>query len=609
MSTDEQDQAASAVAGVDDEPEVQQVRIYLLDAAVATFRDALRDPEHATSVSLRTDLGLRGAIYVATRTSPQPRWLEFLRGLTAEEVDWSPSTRLSAVLFVERGETRFALTFGFGSLMLRRDATEADFGLKVAAGLVDPDRLASLDARSIDAMSIQVRRQSSRGLQPQAIGFDVTREMLRSLAGPLQNEELGTRIVGSNSVGLTGTLTADELPARLDRLHEAFTEGRYRDRFAHIDRWRRVGPGTVREHLDEELVSTLVHMREQILDGEDPRVAPGGSALPVLEAPQVIDYEVAGFRTGVETHDTRHPFPDLDAYLAAVTRRPPTLTDIARNHDLELIRDDSGDVVLSWPIYGAMHWELELDDAIYVLAEGGWWRIDPNYRDQVDAAVRDIPEALLDRPMKDPVEWEVDYNERLAAHRPGRAFLDRTTARFQHETGTVEPCDVFTPEAQFVHVKPETSSSALSHLFGQGYVSARLFRSMPEYRAELRRLLAGTPETLALVPEPRPDPSAYEVVFAIVTPAAPPIGPTLPFFARNYLARVSTDIADMGYRVALANVEEQDGARPADAGPLWRVRHARAPKVRVLGSPRGRQARQVRAQADVVEAVTDLPAG
>ena len=597
-----------AQAGAD-EPELNQIRIYSILADVGDFAEALRDPGNATRVALRPDLGLDGELYLARRTSPEPRWLEFLRGLTDEDVDWTPSARMSAVLFMRRGTARYALTFGFGSLMLRRDATEPDYGLKVAAGLVDPDRLASLDARSIDAMSIQVRRQSSRGLQSQAIGFDVGREMLRALAGPLMDENLGTRIVGSSSVGLTGALSMEALPERLDRLNQAYVEGRYRERFGHIDRWQRVGPGRRREQLDIELIGTLGRMREGILDGEDPRGLPGGAALPVLEAPEVIDFQVAGFRSNVEPDAARHPFPDLDAYLAGATRRTPSLADVGRNHELQLISDESGDVILSWPVYGALHWELELDDAVYVLAEGGWWRIDPNYRDRIDAVVGAIPNAVLERPAKDPIEWEVDYNVRLAGHREGRGFLDRQLARFEYEAGTVEPCDVFTPDGQFVHVKPETSSAALSHLFGQGYVSARLFRSMPEYRAELRRLLAPVANLVALIPETRPDPSAYEVVFGIVTPHAPPIGPTLPFFARNYLARVSADIELMGYRVSLANIEEEIGARPADAGLLFRERVQATSRVRVLGSPRGRRARQVMGQPDVIEAVTDSPAG
>jgi uncharacterized protein (TIGR04141 family) len=68
---------------------------------------------------------------------------------------------LSAVLFVQRGNRRFAITFGYGRHMLRREAIEPDYGLKAAAGLVDPGEIASLDARSVEATTIQVRRQTS----------------------------------------------------------------------------------------------------------------------------------------------------------------------------------------------------------------------------------------------------------------------------------------------------------------------------------------------------------------------------------------------------------------------------------------------------------------
>ena len=63
------------------------------------------------------------------------------------------------------------------------------------------------------------------------------------------DENLGTRIVGSSSVGLTGALSIEALPERLDRLNQAYVEGRYRERFGHIDRWQRVGPGPRREQL------------------------------------------------------------------------------------------------------------------------------------------------------------------------------------------------------------------------------------------------------------------------------------------------------------------------------------------------------------------------
>jgi hypothetical protein len=55
------------------------------------------------------------------------------------------------------------------------------------------------------------------------------------------------------------------------------------------------------------------------------------------------------------------------------------------------------------------------------------------------------------------IEWEVDHFKRLASLREGRGFLERSTARFEGETGTVEPCDVLTPERQIRTAQAEVS--------------------------------------------------------------------------------------------------------------------------------------------------------
>jgi hypothetical protein len=67
-------------------------------------------------------------------------------------------------------------------------------------------------------------------------------------------------------------------------------------------------------------------------------------------------------------------------------------------------------------------------------------------------------EASLTRPPEDVIEWEVDHFKRLASLREGRGFLERSTARFEGETGTVEPCDVLTPERQFGPRRPRFPS-------------------------------------------------------------------------------------------------------------------------------------------------------
>jgi uncharacterized protein (TIGR04141 family) len=387
------------------------------------------------------------------------------------------------------------------------------------------------------------------------------------LAGRLTDPNLGARIVGADSVALTARLDAGELGQRLDQLHDSFAAERYKENFGHIDRWSAVGQGPVRDRLDQQLVDVLSVRRRRLFDGEDPDALPGRS--PVLEAPEVIEWRASGFRTSREPGGVTHAFPELDPYLESV-RRPPTISDLAVNHSLELISDESNETIARWPVYGALNWELDLDGDVYVLAEGRWWKIDEGYRARIDGVIANIAEADLERPDFDPVEWEIDYNRRLAGHRPGRALLDRELARFKHESGTVEACDVFTDRRQFVHVKPDASSALLSHLFAQGEVAARLFLMLQEFRDQLRGLLAGQPALAALITDGRPDPRDYEVVYGIVRRGTGPIGLDLPFFSRNHFVQVVSDLELLGYRVSMARIEERQGARPADAGPLFK---------------------------------------
>lgn len=593
MSTEQvRDVPAKATDDEPDTPTLNQISAYLISPAVIDYIDALRDPDRLTAVDIDPSSGLTGRLYVHVPEPRTPKWLEFLRTVTESELSFEGSRHVSAVLFIDRPVGRFALTFGFGRHLLDPEAIEPDYGLKVAAGLVDADELASVDSRSIEAVSVNVRRQSSRGSRLQSIGFDVGREMLRALAGRLPDEALGRRITGSDSVGLSAELDASTLGGRLDALHGVYSAGTYRTSgFRHIDRWGPMSPGPRRDELNAFLVESLEKRREAVLAGEDRESLPGPSKSIHLGAPWIIDYRASGFIASTETGVSPHPFPDLDAYLGTLDRRPPTEKDLRSNH-LLLISDEPDEVVESWTIFRALNWDVEYDGETYILGEGNWWHIDGEYRARIDDQLREIPQAALVRPDFDPQEWEVDYNERLAlAGQPGRAMLDRVLARFQGETGPVEICDVFTSERQFVHVKRGVSSAALSHLFGQALVSARLFLRFPEFRERFREVLTSTePGLTDLVPVGRPDTAVFEVVMGIVTTLPDPVALEMPFFARNHLAQVVPDIEAMGYRVSIARIDERLNARPAGAGDLYRVRHPARSRAGVVRAPGARRA-------------------
>ena len=383
-----------------------------------------------------------------------------------------------------------------------------------------------------------------------------------------------------------------------DRIQRnAHAERRYTRSFRYLDRWQRLrATDPVRAELDEVLLARLESRQAAVQAGADPAHLPGAGSDVVLTVPQIIEYNSSGFLTSRERNGVPHPFPDLDAYLASLDH-PPTLPDLRRNHDLLLMAGEPFAVDGQWPIYNALTLELEHRDETFVLMDGTWWRIDGEFQARINQRVSDIPIATW-LPDFDPVEDEDDYNARVVDEAPAeRALIDRNTATFDDEEGGVEPCDVFTLDRNFVHAKRMTGSAAMSHLFAQALVGARLFVSTREYRDYLRDKLAPKPNLAALIPAGRPVPGDHTVTLAIVsrdpqptTGDWPHIGLSVPFLARTFLFHVAGQIEEIGCQLEIARVPVTPGVRPGTAGDPRRFLQGVDPRPNRWGTkPRRRR--------------------
>ena len=535
-------------------PGLNQISVYLIREGVGDYALALRSPNALDSYELSDTAGIDGRLYVQPGALRTPTWLGFLQSLVGDDLPAYANEHVSAVLFVAHEGRTYALTFGFGRFLLDPDATEPEFGLRVAAGLVNPEQINAVDSRVLEATRIQVRRQASRGTTTQAIGLDMAREMLRALSGHVLDETLGTRVTGSESLGLSGRVDAGSLISRLDLFHSTYANQAYRRRFPHIDRWQPVTDRTQIDRLDEQLAEA-VRRRDARLD---------------LGVPEIVDWKAAGFRYSPEPAAVLHALPSLEDYLA--NREQPTVQNL-RGDRLILVGSDSEAGERIWSIYKALEWEVQDGEKVFVLAEGKWWLVDSDYLAGIDARIGLINSDPIDVPFADPREWERDYSERVAAWRPGRFLLDRKLAKFEDESGTIEYCDVFTGDRQFMHLKPDKGSSALSHLFAQGLVAADLFRHSPPFRAALRDgFLASVPELAAKIPVDRPAPQDFEVVFLVVTDDRPWTAAALPVFSRIHLARMADSIERLDYRLRVFGSGKRVGARPPEAGPTEKER-------------------------------------
>lgn len=531
-------------------PTVNQISVYLLRADVDDVEAALRDPASLDRYELAAEGGVVGRLYLKPAVADDPSWMALLDSITVRRLPGHKNQHVSAVLFLQREDRYFALTFGFGRHLLEWDALEPDFGLKVAAGLVDPEQLSVVDSRLVQATRLQVRRQAGRGTTPRNIGLDIGREMLRALSGRTLDGTLGTRVTGADALGLAAKLGIAGITDRLDVFRAAHDEKRYRERFPLLDRWQPVTDRRLLAELDDAVVGALALM-DRKLD---------------LAVPEIIEWRGAGFSFTGGARNERHAFPDLDAYLS-LRDGPPSLADIRRER-MTLHAADADTPIASWKIHQALEWDTRIGERVYFLAEGRWFEVAADFLARVDARLAEIDLEGVSGPDFDPREWEEDYNARLARHAPGRALLDAQFEYFEDESGKVEICDVLTAERDFVHVKRDFRTAAVSLQFAQGLVSADLFINRTQSRERLRDLLKErAPDLVGVIPTGIPEPRSFRVAYGIITTEPERVPLDLPVFARIHLGQVADVIERLGMRITVFGIATTVGARPAELGP------------------------------------------
>ncbi|MCE9580095.1 MAG: TIGR04141 family sporadically distributed protein [Deltaproteobacteria bacterium] len=146
---------------------------------------------------------------------------------------------------------------------------------------------------------------------------------------------------------------------------------------------------------------------------------------------------------------------------------------------------------------------------------------------------------------------EEDYNEAVALAQPDYPLLDQNLVYYRGQD-KVEVCDLFGVDKRFIHVKRWSSSAALSHLFNQGEVPARLLIHSEEFRNKVIAKLTGPHATL--ITSDGIKPSEFTVVFAVTSESAKSLHESLPLFSRMTFVRIASTLQTYGYKVELMKI-------------------------------------------------------
>jgi uncharacterized protein (TIGR04141 family) len=522
-----------------------KLTIYLLRESVTDLSSVIlaRYTEGGGYVEVRptAELPFPCCAWLQRNKAKPPRWLEWLATAFDFEEDILVNQSNSFVLVLEAAGCRLAVTFGYGFNVIDRARVEPDFGLKVTLNIVDPQALDTLDTRTLDRVTKQTRTHLNVGRPVEEFGIEPDLDWLRSVRGTAKDEQITGKVQGSDAVRITWNGGLETLGDCCQTLLDLYQSENYKRYFGFVDHLCRLPTA-------DPLVATLEKKVLRLLEQRDREWLT--VAHPDLPSPDAETFKIWCGHTSIEDIDEL----DMDALFAFLDEYREKNGETPDLHKTWVIAlDDQGEArsqkTALWK-YLVVH--VEHDSHIYVLSLGQWFRTDKDYVDELRtkvAAIEDVTKDFNCPPWPKGTS-EKDYNNQLANIR-GWLLLDREMFTFEEATNKIECADLLTPKQDFVHVKSMTSSATMSHLFAQGTVSARLFRTVHKYREKVATAFGhkyGSDFDMN---------SKSRVVYAIGTPKDGPIAENLFFFSLVNLVQHKETLDGMGLPVAVCRIKRE----------------------------------------------------
>ena len=528
-----------------------------------------------------------GALWIDSRPTAKPGWLLFLEDLH-EDFTIFPGASTAAVVFTTVDSAVFAIAFGRGRSLLRLSCWEEGFGLKSALGLVDPDRLRSIDKKRLAAIIQHSRVQTALPGKTGEFGMDVEQDMMRAVAGqpvvlPEQTENidrsdpglpLEAAIYGSmDSLVVSARVKLRQVPALLKRYNDAFNNKGYTERFLWID--------NISEVSDRERISAL---NAEI----DRRLADIASSELFLVVPELVDWrEIRGF-SYTEAPDEQQICDALDLESFAATTEGPLTLRMLRTRNVFAISidadaDEQGRMFhrFRWPLAKCLYGEVKDGAAVYILSSGKWYRVKSEFVAQVNEDADRLAETHLAFPpyVQEDIRAYPDYMDSKKEHfyckevaRQGPLWkvLDRGNIAHGGGHSELEFCDLARAEGGggcLVFVKRNVDTNrgpaTLSHLFAQGYTSFSTLESDKDFVTKANNALGG------LFSMDSENLNLFRAVFLIISTKTGRPSEILPFFSRLNLRNTAKNLKRMGVHASVAFAA-------TDEKPLTRTQRKKA---------------------------------
>ena len=475
-----------------------------------------------------------------------PTWVDkFFNNL--ESLRNLRSASAKVVLFVEVKVSKdkkriFAIFFGYGKNLIKKECLEENFGLKVVLNCSDKSEIRSIKKTELTNNDKKCKEQMPSRSTINDFGFNFEGDLIEAITCTVNDKSYikGT-ISGGDILALRAAVKIDNIEDFLVKTYMKYISNEYKKQFEWFDNIKCIK--------NRELIDDLEHKLIDMLNSKNEKVK--------MAVPECIDWErVDHFEYG------RYKDED-DIYIEKVLNTYKDEIDSVsklKNKKIEAYASESGELIYRWSVYKCIVGEIDNDKNVMYFTNGKWYRINNDFVKKINNKYAESSKANIDFDTytkdKDILRsGEKEYNIKFVnKHSSSYVNMDRHLVVDNFRYGKIEVCDILGKD-KLIHVKIYHGSAGLSHLFMQGKNAAELLLDK-EFLDKTNEVLENELKNKGMLDKFEEykiiNPNDYEVVFAIIIKNNRDDNlPNIPFFSKLTFCDARSRLEKLKYKVSI----------------------------------------------------------
>lgn len=509
--------------------------MYLIKEDYSDGLKFLKNPVEMEHIDFST-----GILYYMESKITEPKWV---KSFFNERIDQFQQANSRAVFIVKIEECKnyFAITFGQGLYLLNDSAIEEKFGLKVLLNSVEHDRLKLVTKQTLDGNHNLSTMQLPLASDIYEFNVDTETDLIKKMKGKsIEGIFQGKLINGGDSLIFTSKHNVNNIVDLIKDVYGIYQQDNYMQYFDFIDNIKQV------KKKDE--INKLNQILKEKIDDDKIELS---FMFPSQEVESVHTYKIGSKKREISLDI------DYDEYMKYLDSYSKTLNlDNLKNDKVYYDTDGSEDFHLFKTMYDCCIADFKDGQHHYCLISGKWYDIKEDFYNQIERYYHEEVEVEKEIDFIH-CDWktEDEYNKYLTKHLYGAVEMHKKLIKMEAQSSSVEVADVFF-ENSYIHIKQDTSSSRLSHLFAQGYVSASLLMQKNFQEAVLNEYNEQVVKKSLI----NFNISDNKIVYAIISNQEEE-KPKLPFFSKITLKHYHYRLKNLGYKVTIRNIPRSENLK------------------------------------------------